>query len=75
MTRALRILALIGLVALPAMSAEARPSRASAKPQPSAAIDARRSKMRGFDARMSRLDSLMGASARASRTRSADAER
>ncbi len=74
MTRTLSILALAALVALPGMSAEARPGRPAAKPQPNAAIEARRSKMKGFDARMSRLDSLMGASARASRARSADAE-
>ncbi|MEE7490119.1 hypothetical protein ACU4GR_21830 [Methylobacterium oryzae CBMB20] len=76
MIRTLTIAALAALLALPAVGAEARARHTSAKAQPNAAIKARRTVMTGFDARMSRLDALMGGpSASSIRARSAEAGR
>jgi len=72
-----RMLTLVSLAAiLAAPIAEARPVRAPAKPELSAAIKTRQGAMRDFDARMSRLDSLMGVpSGPMTRARSAEAGR
>ncbi|SFL59664.1 hypothetical protein [Methylobacterium pseudosasicola] len=74
MIRALIVLPLATLLIVPA--AEARSARVHAKPLPNPAIKARESALKDFDARMSRLDALMGLSSKASpRSRSADAGR
>ncbi|MCJ2123080.1 hypothetical protein [Methylobacterium sp. J-077] len=73
----IRALTLFSLAAfLTASAAEARSARVHAKPLPNPAIKARESVLKDFDARMSRLDALMGLSAKTSpRSRSADAGR
>jgi hypothetical protein len=74
MIRALTSLSLAVLLLAPA--AEARSARTHAKPQPNPAIKARESVLKDFDARMSRLDALMGLSPKvAPRSRSAEAGR
>ena len=74
MARTLTLLTLAGLMAAPI--AEARPARALAKPDLSAAIKTRQGAMRDFNARMSRLDALMGVSpANVTRAHSAEAGR
>jgi hypothetical protein len=74
MIRALTLLSLAAF--LSASVAEARSARIHAKPQSNPAIKARESVLRDFDARMSRLDALMGLSPKASpRSRSAEAGR
>ncbi|MDP4004727.1 hypothetical protein [Methylobacterium sp. NEAU K] len=74
MIRILTFLPLAALLASPI--AEARPVRATAKPQISAAIKARQSVMNDFGARMSRLDALMGTpSVSSPRSHSAEAGR
>ena len=74
MIRALTLLTLAALVIAPA--AEARPSRAPAQPVPNAAVKARQVVLKDFDARMSRLDALMGLPTKtAPRSRSAEAGR
>ncbi|RUP18613.1 hypothetical protein [Methylobacterium sp.] len=76
MTRSLTIAALAALFAVPAAQAEARARHATAKAQPSAAIKARQNVMNDFNARMSRLDALMGVPSTSSvRARSAEAGR
>ncbi|WCS22604.1 hypothetical protein LOK46_15500 [Methylobacterium sp. NMS14P] len=76
MTRTLTIAALAALLAVPAVQAEARPRHTPAKAQPSAAIKARQTVLNDFNARMSRLDALMGAPSTSSvRARSAEAGR
>ena len=74
MTRTLAVLSLSALLA--ASAAEARPAHHAAQPQPSAAIKARQTAVDDFNARMSRLDALMGVpSTRSLRSRSAEAGR
>lgn len=74
MIRALTTISLAALLLAPA--AQARPTRAQAQPSPSPAVKARQTALKDFDARMSRLDSLMGLSPRAApRSRSAEAGR
>lgn len=74
MARTLTLLTLVSCLVVPA--AEARPARAPAKPPLNAALKARNSALRDFDARMSRLDGLMGVqTAHAVRSRSAEAGR
>ncbi|KAA0125641.1 hypothetical protein CIW48_00605 [Methylobacterium sp. P1-11] len=76
MTRTLTIAALAALLAVPAVQAEARARHTPAKAQPGAAIKARQTVMNGFNARMSRLDALMGVPTTSSiRARSAEAGR
>lgn len=76
MTRSLTIAALAALLAVPAAQAEPRARHATAKAQPSAAIKARQNVMNDFNARMSRLDALMGVPSTSSvRARSAEAGR
>ncbi|MBP2495666.1 outer membrane lipoprotein-sorting protein [Methylobacterium sp. PvP062] len=76
MTRSLTIAALAALLAVPAAQAEARARHATAKAQPSAAIKSRQNVMNDFNARMSRLDALMGVPSTSSvRARSAEAGR
>jgi hypothetical protein len=76
MTRSLTIAALAALLAVPAAQAEARARHATAKAQPSAAIKARQNVMNDFNARMSRLDALMGVPSTSSvRARPAEAGR
>lgn len=76
MTRSLTIAALAALLAVPAAQAEARARHATAKAQPSAALKARQNVMNDFNARMSRLDALMGVPSTSSvRARSAEAGR
>jgi len=76
MIRTLTIAALAALLALPAAQAEARARHTPAKAQPSAAIKARQNVMNDFNARMSRLDALMGVPSTSSvRARSAEAGR
>ena len=71
MARTLTLLSLAALLVIPA--AEARPFRAPAKLVHNAARD---TALRDFDARMSRLDALMGVSTAApKRSRSAEAGR
>jgi phage terminase small subunit len=72
MTRIPTILSAVALAALSGLAAEARP----AKPQPNPALKARASAMNDFQARMSRLDALMGVQPAARvRSRSAEAGR
>ncbi|RUP15623.1 MAG: hypothetical protein EKK43_05920 [Methylobacterium sp.] len=72
----LTIAALAALLAVPTIQAEARPRQAAAKVQPSAALKARQTVMNDFNARMSRLDALMGVPKSSSvRARSAEAGR
>ena len=74
MIRALTLLSLAAILVAP--TAEARSTRAHAKPAPNPAVKARESALNDFDARMSRLDALMGLSPKASpRSRSAEAGR
>ncbi len=76
MKRTLTTVAVGALLAHAAVAAEARPSRAPAKAPSSAALKARQSAMNDFNARMSRLDRLMGIPASAPvRSRSAEAGR
>jgi hypothetical protein len=76
MNRTLTIAALAALLASPAIQAEARARHVPAKAQPSAAIKARQNVLNGFNARMSRLDALMGVpSTSSARARSAEAGR
>lgn len=76
MKRTLTLLSAAALLAVPVAEAQARPTRAPAKAQTSAAIKARQNAMDGFSARMSRLDALMGVPRAASaRSRSAEAGR
>lgn len=76
MTRTLTIATLAALLAVPAVEAEARARHAPPGAQPNAAIKARQSVMNDFNARMSRLDALMGVSkTRSVRARSAEAGR
>ncbi|SDN18194.1 hypothetical protein SAMN05216360_106184 [Methylobacterium phyllostachyos] len=74
MARTLTLLTVATLLAAPI--AEARPARTPAKPELSAAIKTRQGALRDFNARMSRLDALMGVSpATKTRARSAEAGR
>lgn len=74
MTRTLTLLSLVAFLSIPA--AEARPARAPAKPPHNAAIKTRDTALRDFNARMSRLDALMGGPIAAPvRSRSAEAGR
>jgi hypothetical protein len=72
MMRSLRLLTLAALVAVPASYAQARPVRTVVKAPPNPALKAREAAMKGFTARMNRLDALMGTGA--GRSRSASAE-
>jgi hypothetical protein len=74
MIRTRTLLSLAALLAAPV--AEARPGRPPAKPVPNAASKTREIALRGFNARMSRLDALMGVpSTTPVRSRSAEAGR
>ncbi|WP_457104265.1 hypothetical protein [Methylobacterium sp. P5_C11] len=76
MTRTLTIATLAALLAVSAVEAEARARHTPPEVQHNAAIKARQSVMNDFDARMSRLDALMGLpTARSVRARSAEAGR
>jgi len=74
MIRALTLLPLASLLLVSA--ADARSARVHAKPLPDPAVKARDTVVKDFDARMSRLDALMGLTPKASaRSRSAEAGR
>ena len=74
MARTLTLLSLAAILAAPI--AEARPVKTVAKPELSAALKSRQGALRDFDARMSRLDALMGVSSPSvTRARSAEAGR
>ncbi len=74
MARTLTLLTLIACLVAPV--AEARPARGPAKSPPNAALKTRDTALRDFDARMSRLDGLMGVPmTHAVRSRSAEAGR
>ncbi|WP_267421271.1 hypothetical protein [Methylobacterium sp. GC_Met_2] len=74
MARTLTLITLIACLVAPV--AEAQPARGPIKPPPNAALKTRDTVLRDFDARMSRLDGLMGVpTAHAVRSRSAQAGR